>query len=88
MKCEELGLSTSKANSFFRDDYEHCLMPCYAYDPEQPENIKLQTLSADAYPAEIVYDLSNQWDYAISFVEIINDVEIFSKPDLSAEAYR
>jgi len=72
--CAGLGLKVSKANSFFRDDYEHCLMPCYAYDPAQPQNIKLQTLSADVYTASVTYDLATEPDLALAMVEVINSV--------------
>ncbi|NVO33226.1 hypothetical protein HW554_18625 [Hymenobacter sp. P5342] len=70
-ECHQLGLQVSKANSYFRDDYEHCLMPCYAYDNKQPRNIKLQTLSADVYAASITYDLATDHDIALSMVEVI-----------------
>lgn len=73
-ECLDLGLEVSKANSYFRDDYEHCLMPCYAYDKTKPTNIKLQTLSADVYYPRLVYDLAWQHDEALAMVEIINSV--------------
>lgn len=43
--CDERNIPVSSENSFFREDYGHCVMPCYAYDPMQPNNIKLQTLA-------------------------------------------
>lgn len=70
--CSGLGLQVSKANSYFRDDYEHCLMPCYAYDPAQPTNIKLQTLASDVYTASVTYDLATDTDLALAMVEVIN----------------
>ncbi|RPD50040.1 hypothetical protein DNI29_04380 [Hymenobacter sediminis] len=73
-ECKQMGLQVSKANSYFRDDYEHCLMPCYAYDKKQPRNIKLQTLSADVYRADVVYDLATDHDLALAMVEVIQSV--------------
>ncbi|MVM34248.1 hypothetical protein GO755_29730 [Spirosoma sp. HMF4905] len=70
--CERLGLQVSKANSYFRDDYEHCLMPAYAYYKGNHDNIKLQTLSSDVYFPELIYDLKTDYALALSMVEIIN----------------
>lgn len=73
-ECKSLGLQVSKANSYFRDDYEHCLMPCYAYDKRQPKNIRLQTLSVDVYYPALVYDLATDHDLALAMVEVVNGV--------------
>lgn len=70
-ECKALGLEVSGANSYFRDDYEHCLMPCYAYDEAQRTNLKLQTLSADVYECRVVYDLATQYSLALAMVEMI-----------------
>lgn len=72
--CLSAGLQVSKANDYFRDDYEHCLMPAYSYNDNKPGNGKLQLLSSDVYFPELIYDLNTEWDAAMSMVEIINQV--------------
>lgn len=68
-ECEHRKIPTPKhSNSFFRDDYEHCLMPCYAYNKSKPDNILLQTLSADVYETETIYDLATDFDKAMAVV--------------------
>jgi hypothetical protein len=78
--CKSMGLAVSKANSYFREDFEHCLMPCYAYDKHQPKNIKLQTLSSDVYNASITYHLPQDHDLALALVEVINSVVLEWEP--------
>ena len=74
--CEVLDIPVSSLNSFFRDDYEHCLMPCYAYDENQPYNTKLQTLAADSYKCEMVLDLTFHYQYALV---LLNQIEFNRK---------
>lgn len=71
--CLLRGLEVSKANGYFRGDYEHCLMPAYSYNPANANNIKLQLLSADVYYPELAYDLKTNYALAISMVEVINE---------------
>ncbi|WP_018622074.1 hypothetical protein [Spirosoma luteum] len=71
-ECKRLGLDVSKANDYFRDDYEHCLIPAYAYNPAKAGNIKLQLLSSDVYYPKITYDLKTDFSIALSMVEVIN----------------
>jgi len=73
--CSEWELPVSSANSLFRDDYEHCLMPCYAYDSTQPTNIKLQTLEANSFTAPILFDLQTEFNAAFSMcISIKNEL--------------
>lgn len=71
-ECKTLGFQVSKANDYFRDDYEHCLMPAYAYYKGNRTNIKLQLLSSDVYFPELEYDLKTEYSLALSMVEVIN----------------
>lgn len=67
------GIPVSKANSFFRDDREHCLMPCYAYDDKQPENTKLQTIESGVYKMDLVFDLDTEYDVAMKLCAAIKE---------------
>ncbi len=70
--CEDEGIPNSKANSFFRDDYEHCLIPPYAYDRKQPTNTKLQTMEVDSYKPELVFDLKSDYKLALDLCRAIH----------------
>lgn len=83
-ECKALGLEVSEANSFFRDDYEHCLMPCYAYDEAQRTNLKLQTLSADVFECRTVYDLATQYSLAMAMVEMIQCATVMMNEAVTA----
>lgn len=74
--CHEHEIPLSEYNSLFRDDYEHCLMPCYAYDEQQPENIRLQTLASDVYQVDTVYDLEQDLQLVQDLVKGLKQIRL------------
>jgi len=72
--CIDAGFAVSEANSYFRGDYEHCILPAYSYLKDSPENIKLQTLEATSYSPALTFNLDSKKHYreALAIVEEIN----------------
>ncbi len=51
-------------------------MPCYAYDENQSENIRLQTLGSDVYEVEHIIDLDSNLAEAQNIVQEIKTIRL------------
>lgn len=83
--CMRQGFQVSAACSFFRDDYEHCLIPPYAYDAFQFDNIKLQTLASDSYKTDRLFVLPEEHEAAMAEVRFINQGPYYDLTQLETE---